>query len=156
MKSNRIGSLVMAVAIFAAGTSLTATAAGTQPVNTSPAAMQSLAKHKVVIQMSDSDPKKWALALNNAKNIQQDLGKGNTDIEIVAYGPGIGMLKLDSETGKGVSEALDAGVKVVACKNTMTGQKLTEADMLPNIGYVKAGVVELMKKQEEGYSYIRP
>lgn len=156
MKSNRIGSLVMAVAIFAAGASLTATAAGTQPVNASPAAMQGLAKHKVVIQMSDSDPKKWALALNNAKNIQQDLGKGNTDIEIVAYGPGIGMLKLDSEAGKGIAEALNAGVKVVACKNTMAGQKLTEADMLPNIGYVQAGVVELMKKQEEGYSYIRP
>ena len=38
----------------------------------------------------------------------------------------------------------------------MTGQKLTKADMLNGIGYVRAGVVELMQKQKEGYAYIRP
>ncbi len=49
---------------------------------------------RVVIQVSDADQGKWNLALNNAKNIQTDLGAANVDIEIVAYGPGIGMLKL--------------------------------------------------------------
>ena len=38
----------------------------------------------------------------------------------------------------------------------MKAQKLVYADMLPAIGYVPAGVVELMKKQQEGYAYIRP
>jgi hypothetical protein len=111
---------------------------------------------KVVIQVSDADPKKWALALNNAKNVQSDLGKDGSEIEIVAYGPGIGMLKTDSVEGVRVAEAMTAGVKVVACVNTMTNMKLTKEDMLPNIGYVPAGVVELMKKQHEGYAYIRP
>ena len=104
----------------------------------------------------DADPKKWNLALNNAKNVQTDLGKGNTEIEIVAYGPGIGMLKLESEVGNRVKEAVGAGVKIVACENTMTSQKLTKDDMFSNIGYVKAGVVELMQKQQDGYAYIRP
>ena len=113
-------------------------------------------KQKVIFQVSDADPKKWNLALNNAKNVQTDLGKGNTEIEIVAYGPGIGMLKLESEVGNRVAEAVGAGVKIVACENTMTSQKLTKADMLSNIGYVKAGVVELMQKQQDGYAYIRP
>ncbi len=49
-----------------------------------------------------------------------------------------------------------AGVKIVACENTMKGQKLTKDDMLGGIAYVKAGVVELMQKQQEGYAYIRP
>lgn len=156
MKANLINSLVLATAMLAAGLPLTAAAAGAQPASVSPAAVQGLAKHKVVFQVSDADPKKWNLALNNVKNVQSDLGKENTDVEVVVYGPGIGMLKMDSEVGARVAEALGAGVKVVACRNTMTGQKLTEADMLPNIGYVKAGVVELMAKQQEGYAYIRP
>ena len=156
MKTNRIGSLVMAAAVFAAGTSLSATAAGTQPVNATSAEMQGVGKQKVVFQVSDADPKKWNLTLNNVKNIQHDLGKGNTDIEVVAYGPGIGMLKMDSEVGTRVAEALGTGVRVVACENTMTNTKLTKEDMLPNIGYVKAGVVELMEKQRQGYAYIRP
>src|SRR5947208_3386482 len=73
------------------------------------------AKQRVVIQVSDAEPGKWRLALSNAKNVQQDLGKQNVDIEIVAYGPGIAMLKLESEAGNGVSEAMANGVKVVAC-----------------------------------------
>ena len=114
------------------------------------------AKQKLVIQVSDADPKKWALALNNAANVQEDLGKDNVVVEIVAYGPGLGMLKLESEVGDRVKSAMDDGVKVVACENTMRKQKLTQSDMLPNLSYAKAGVVEIMAKQAEGYSYIRP
>ena len=53
-------------------------------------------KQRVVFQVSDADPAKWNLALNNARNVQQDLGQDNVQIEIVAYGPGLGIaLALD-------------------------------------------------------------
>ena len=112
--------------------------------------------NKLVMQVSDADPGKWNLALNNAKNVQSDLGAGNVAIEIVAYGPGIGMLKAESVVGNRVRDALAAGVKVVACENTMTNQKLTKDDMLAGIGYVPAGVTELMQRQQQGWAYIRP
>jgi len=114
------------------------------------------AANKVVLQVSDNDPGKWNLALNNAKNIQTDLGAANVAVEIVAYGPGINMLKMDSAVGGRVDEALSAGVKVVACENTMHNAKLTKNDMLNKIGYVPAGVVELMQKQQQGWAYLRP
>jgi hypothetical protein len=114
------------------------------------------ARSKVVLQVSDADPAKWNLALNNAKNLQTDLGAVNVDVEIVAYGPGIGMLRADSVVGNRVDEALTAGVKVVACENTMRAQKLAQADMLGKIGYVPAGVVEIMQRQQQGWAYIRP
>ncbi len=111
---------------------------------------------RVVIQVSDADQGKWNLALNNAKNIQTDLGAANVDVEIVAYGPAIGMLKTDSPVGGRIDEATAAGVKVIACENTMRGQKLTRTDMLNGIGYVPAGVVELMSRQQQGWAYLRP
>ena len=114
------------------------------------------AKNKAVFQVSDGDPQKWNLTLNNAKNVQDDLGSESVDLEIVVYGPGIGMLKGDSPVAKRIADALKSGVKVVACENTMKAQKLVYADMLPAIGYVPAGVVELIKKQQEVYAYIRP
>ena len=126
---------------------------GVEPAKHGQAAAQ---REKVVFQMSDGDPKKWNLALNNAKNVQDDLGAKNVEIEIVAYGPGIGMIKLDSEAANRVGEAIASGVRVVACENTMTNMKLKKADMLPSLGYVPAGVVELMRRQKEGYAYIRP
>lgn len=113
-------------------------------------------RQALVIQMSDNDPARWNLALNNAKNVQDDLGAANVDIEIVAYGPGINMLKLESAAGSRIAEAMKANVKVIACENTMRGQKLTKDDMLGGISYVNAGVTEIMQKQGQGWAYLRP
>ena len=113
-------------------------------------------RNRVVIQVSDADPARWNLALNNAKNLQSDLGAANVDIEIVAYGPGINMLKADSVVATRIADAVNAGVKVVACENTMRNSKLTKAEMSTAVGYVPAGVVEIMQKQSEGWAYLRP
>jgi intracellular sulfur oxidation DsrE/DsrF family protein len=113
-------------------------------------------KERVVIQVSDADPQKWNLALNNVKNVQMDLGADKTEIEIVAYGPGIGMLKADALVANRIEEAVASGVKVVACENTMRNLKISRDDMHKNIEYVPAGVVQLMRRQQQGYAYIRP
>jgi intracellular sulfur oxidation DsrE/DsrF family protein len=114
------------------------------------------AKNRIVMQVSDNDPGKWNLALNNARNLQTDLGAANIEIEIVVYGPGLGMLKAESVVGNRIAEALGTGVKVVACENTMRAQKLVKDDMLHGIGYVGAGVVEIMQRQQQGWAYLRP
>ena len=125
-------------------------------LNTVAAGAPAVEKEKVILQVSDADPAKWNLALNNVKNVQQALGADKVDIEIVVYGPGIGMLKADSAVGNRVAEAKEAGVNIVACGVTMKGMKLTDADMLPKTSYVPGGVIELMKRQKEGYAYVRP
>jgi len=111
---------------------------------------------RVVVQVSDADPARWNLALNNVRNLQEDLGAGGVEIEVVAYGPGIGMLRLDAVANSRVSEAVKAGVRVAACENTMRNQKLARADMHPQIAYVASGVVEIVRRQQEGWAYLRP
>lgn len=120
-----------------------------------PATSAAADKAKMVIQVSDNDPAKWNLALNNAKNIQKDVGK-DVELEIVAYGPGIGMLKAESEVANRINEAVESGVQVMACENTMRNQKLNRADMNGKVGYVPSGVVEIMQRQQQGYAYLRP
>jgi uncharacterized protein len=137
-----------AVAVAAAAVALLPAAGRAQPTAS--------ATNKVVVQVSDSDPGKWNLVLNNVSNLQADLGADTLDIEVVVYGPGIGMLKKDSVVGERVASAIQHGVKIVACQNTMRGQKLVAADMLEVVGYVPAGVVEIMQKQQKGYAYLRP
>jgi intracellular sulfur oxidation DsrE/DsrF family protein len=112
-------------------------------------------KH-AVIQVSDGDPKKWNLALNNAQNMQQALGKDNIQIEIVAYGPGLGMFKADSKVAPRINAALDHNVQLSACATTMRKMKVTKADLVGGVGVVPGGVIEIMKRQSEGWAYIRP
>jgi intracellular sulfur oxidation DsrE/DsrF family protein len=139
--------LVPLVALLCAG-SLTACA--TQPKSSGQAVQT------VIFQVSDNDPAKWNLALNNALNILKGLPGEPTDIELVAFGPGINMLKMDSSVAGRVMDAMQKGIHIEACQNTMSNMKLTPDDMIGNIGYVPSGVVELMKKQHQGYAYIRP
>ena len=119
-------------------------------------AQQSSGKHRVVFQVSDNDPAKWNLALNNARNVQQDLGKDNVQIEIVAYGPGLAMLKAESKVADRLAAALDSNVGLIACENTMQNTKVQKSEMYGGIGYVQAGVTHIMKRQKEGWAYIRP
>ena len=113
-------------------------------------------KNRIVIQVSDGDPARWNLALNNAKNLQADLGIDNVEIEIVAYGPGLAMLKTDSPVSPRIDEAVLSGMKISACENTMATQKVTRDQILPGVSFVPAGVVEIMRKQQQGWAYLRP
>jgi len=112
-------------------------------------------RERVVVQVSDDDAKTWNQALNVVKNLQQAYN-GNIDVELVAFGNGIGILKMDSEVGNRIEETMSSGTKVLACENTMRGRKLTPTDMLAKIGYVPSGVVEIVKKQKAGWAIIRP
>ena len=114
------------------------------------------AKQRVVIQVSDNDPAKWTLALNNARNIQSDLGKENVLVEIVAYGPGLEMMKAESKVADRLAAALDSNVGLLACENTMQNTKVDKADIAGGVKFVPAGVTHIMKRQREGWAYIRP
>lgn len=113
-------------------------------------------KEKVVFQVSDDNPKTWNQTLNVIGNVQEAYGKENVEIKLVAFGLGLGILKLESVAGGRVKEALQSGVRIVACENTMQRQKITKADMLPDINYVKAGVVEIIASERQGWAVIRP
>jgi len=121
-----------------------------------PAAFAQSTKERVVIQVSDDDPKTWNQALNVVRNIQASYGKDKVDVEVVVFGHGIGLLKYDSPLAGRIDDTLASGAQVLACENTMRGRKLAKSDMHTKIGYVPAGVIEIIEKQKAGWSVIRP
>ena len=110
----------------------------------------------VVVQVSDDNVATWNQALNVVKNIQGEYGKDKVDVELVVFGNGVGLLKFDSQLSNRIDDTMAGGAKVVMCQNTMKGRKLTEADMHAGIGYVKAGVIEIIEKQKQGWTILRP
>ena len=115
--------------------------------------------HKLVIQVSTDDEKTRNIALNNAVNLQKIYGMDNVTIELVAYGPGLGMLTKKSKQADRVKSLAMQNITFSACGNTMkkvekkTGKK---PQLVDGVGVVNAGVARIMTLQEEGYSYLRP
>ena len=116
-------------------------------------------QHRVVIQVSTDDPRTQTIAMNNAVNLQKLYGIDNVEIEIVAYGPGLGMLTKKSKFTDRVKSLTVQDITFSACENTMKAME-KKTGKLPvlteGVGSVKAGVARIMELQEEGYSYIRP
>lgn len=118
------------------------------------------AQHKVVIQVSTDDVQTQNIALNNAVNLQKDLGIDNVDVVIVAYGPGLTMLTSgDNTASKRVTSLSMQGIQFNACGNTMkkiAGKTGKDPVLVEGVEVVPAGVVRIMELQEQGYTYIRP
>lgn len=136
------------IALMTGGLSLAATTMAHAQVTRRPG------KERVVIQVSTPEQRLWNQALNYLENLTEIYGASNVELEIVALGLGIGVLKLESTQGPRVADALKAGVHVNACEVTMRKQKLVREDMLPGIGYVPAGLGQIIKRQREGWAYI--
>jgi intracellular sulfur oxidation DsrE/DsrF family protein len=115
-------------------------------------------KYRLLLQVSENSVDKLNLALNNAYNAQMAFGPENIEIEIVVFGGGVNTLKYYAPIpiADKVKQAKYAGVRIVVCDNTMRAFKLRPSDMLPEVRYVESGVAELIEKQTEGWSYVRP
>jgi hypothetical protein len=122
--------------------------------------------HRIVIQVDQNDPEVMNLALNNAKNVLQYYRDKSEDVEVevVAYGPGLHMLREDTSPVKDrIKEMVEASLpsKIVfsACNNTKQGMEKREGHpitIIPQAGIVPAGVVRIMQLQEQGYTYVKP
>jgi uncharacterized protein len=111
---------------------------------------------KIVLQVSDGNPVTWNQALNVVENLREAYGP-DTQIELVAFGQGINMLKFDAPVASRLMDAqAKQGAKVYACENSMGRNKLSRNDMAPDVIYVKAGIEHIITRQREGWVNVRP
>jgi len=122
--------------------------------------------HRIAIQVDQNDPQVMNLALGNANNVIEYYRARNeeVDIDIVAYGPGLHMLRADTspvqDRVKRLKDMIFPGkIQFSACNNTRQGMEKAEGHpipILPDATVVPSGVVHLNELQEQGWSYVRP
>ena len=123
-------------------------------------------RHRAIIQINQNNPELMNLVLNNATNIIEYYRAKNEDVDldIVAYGPGLHMLRADTspvqDRIKRLKEyAFPGKIQFSACNNTKEGMEKREGHtiaIVPEATIVPAGVVHVMELQEQGWSYIKP
>jgi intracellular sulfur oxidation DsrE/DsrF family protein len=120
--------------------------------------------HRVVIQITQNDPAIMNMALNNAENLAkyyEDRGE-KAEIEFVAYGAGLSMVRSDTSPVKERVAAISAGMKNVTfsgCGNTLANQSKMEnksITLLPEARIVPAGIARIVELEEQGWTYVRP
>ncbi len=118
-------------------------------------AMAQGAQHKVIFALVSGDESDWAMTTSNLRNLQAGLAPDTSEIELVAYGPGVSFLAKGSSAAPQIAELLAKHIRFVACQNAMRAHHLTPDDLLPGVEMVPSGLVEVVKKQEQGWTYVK-
>ena len=113
-------------------------------------------KEHVLIQVSDSDPKKWNLALTVAKDMQRDLGDDKVEIEIVAFGAGVKMMTYEGDVANRIENALERKIRFSACAASMKAHNFEKGDLVTYVNQVPSGPLLVIKRQRDGWAYLRP
>ena len=143
------------------GFALVTIAAAVTPARAQQAPLQDkpFAEHKVVLQLSDDDVKKQRLVLSVASNLMKFYDPDKVAIEIVAFGPGIDLLKPENPNRKMVESLVAQGARVDICLNTVdtlerdTGKR---PEFIAAATPVQVGVAQILLLTENGYTLVRP
>jgi uncharacterized protein len=114
-------------------------------------------KYKVIFHIDEPSKGRTVQVLMNITNLLDDLGDGNVEVELLANGGGVrALLKETDDQAEQVGALSKRGVRFVACQNSLDHLNMQRADLLDLAEVVPAGVSELVRKQTEGWAYIRP
>jgi intracellular sulfur oxidation DsrE/DsrF family protein len=118
-----------------------------------------LAEHKIVLQLSDSDPRKQSLVLSVASNLMKFYDPDKVAIEIVAFGPGIDLLRPENPNRKMVESLAAQGARFDLCLNTvdtLERESGKRPEFIAAATPVQVGVAQILFLTENGYTLVRP
>ena len=109
----------------------------------------------VVLHLTEASAGKHRAVLRNALNLLPEVERG-TPIELVVHGEAICLPLPGQVTANALTEALDAGIILVVCRNSMRSQNLNDGDLIPGAVTVTSAVGHLVASQGQGWAYLRP
>lgn len=111
-------------------------------------------QHRIVFQLSIDDSLAHKALMKQVNNITS-VAPG-TKIEVVCHGPGLNMLVMGKTVvQEKILQMKMKGVEFVACEFSMSERNIPKEKIIPEAGFVKAGIIEIVTRQEQGWSYIK-
>lgn len=116
-------------------------------------------KLKVLFHVNENE--RWGAALGNIINLIRDVGEENVHIVVLANGPAVSAYAY-SERVETMEMLAEKGVQFKACRNSLKkmcaeGTVCISEEVLPGfIAVVSAGITEIIRRQNEGYAYVKP
>ncbi len=117
------------------------------------------AEHRVVLQLSDNDAAKQGLVISVANNLLKHYDPDKVAIEVVAFGPGIDLLRPGNINRVRVESLVAQGVRFDICLNTVDTierESGKRPEFISDATPVQVGVGHILSLTENGYTLVRP
>lgn len=112
--------------------------------------------YNIIFHVNELD--KWSMTLANVSNLLIDLADKDVEVIVLANGAAVRYYKTESTEAdiEKLTALSEKGVHFTACNNSLKAQNLNKEVLHPFVNIVPAGITELVRKQHEGYAYIKP
>ncbi|WP_439882297.1 DsrE family protein [Pontibacter sp. MBLB2868] len=146
--------LILFAAFVLFGTQLALAQVKTKAKPANAETTQTIRQHRVVYDLVSADSARQGKIMQHLEKMINHWPEAK--LEVVVHGSGLEMLMINKAANAGELKALQAkGVVFAACENAMRAHNVKKEQLLPGVITVPMGVVEIIEKQEEGYSYIK-
>jgi hypothetical protein len=111
--------------------------------------------YKVVFDITSSDPACQKQVVREASLIKQ--GNPDAQVEVVLYGQALDLVCKDkSQYAYDIQKLLNQkGVSFNVCHIAMEHHRIDPSQLIAGVGVVPDGIYEIIKKQREGWGYIK-
>ena len=108
---------------------------------------------KVVMKLNRKDIHYANHLLGTIYNILKEYPDGALKVVVIAYGPGMRVLRkdYDKHTLSRIKSLMEYDVEFIGCLNTMQTMHWKKSEFIDGISYVQAGVVEVIERQAHGF-----
>lgn len=111
---------------------------------------------KIVISLSEDDPKRINAVLSNIVNIQKYYDAAQVKLAVIAYGPGIAAVLKGSPVAQRIAGLQDLDVEFIACGATLDTMNKNEGDLLAKVPVVPNGLPEIVERSLTGWIHLHP
>ncbi len=110
--------------------------------------------YNVVIQLSNDGTEVQKATITQVKNLLSSLP--GTQVEIVVQSRGINFVFKNTHWEFDLEKLVKhKTVKILVCRNTLEAIHLRKEDILPFIEIIPSAIAHIVKRQYEGWSYLK-
>lgn len=112
-------------------------------------------KYRVLFHLNDGLPEKQGQALTNIENLLRDIP--DVRVELVVQGAALPLaVAASTRFGEALAALQERGVTVAVCRNSMKAMNVREEELVPGAEVISSAVGELVRRQQEGWAYVKP
>lgn len=112
--------------------------------------------YNLLMHMDTEDSALLELTIGNITNYLAALSKEKHDVRLVANADAVKLFTKNCPKSQELRNLCAKGLIIDLCANALRKHNLNKADLLDCCSIVPAGVVEIVRLQNDGFAYVKP
>ena len=112
---------------------------------------------KIVFSIDSADDREVNHVLSTINNVIKYYRPENTEVAVVVYSQGVKILrkKSDRDIRVRIEALMTYDIEFIACENSLRTLGIKKKELIDDLGYGTAGIVEIIERQLRGFVYIK-